>query len=288
MLGYKRIRKNCRKNSVAKKRVNRLKGIAFFFKTMSVAAALAVISFTFIFGYDVLTQCDYFRAEKLLVKGVHRLTEKQVLACAQIKTGINILSVSLSMARMNLLAHPWICAAEVTRELPDGITVRIKEHEALAVVDLGLKYLVNLDGEIFKELEPSDPDDLIIIDGLEYSDLNAPGKPKSEAFDAVISVLKLGQAQDSIFPNRLIKKIEVDREIGLTLHASGYEHGSVKKIKLGYKDYKSKYRVLEDVFFYLNKEKQYLDFDSIDLNNMDRIVVNPIKTKSSAIDHKEV
>ncbi len=183
-----------------------------------------------------------------------------------------------------MLAHSWIAEAEVRRELPDIITIGIKEHEPLAILDLGRRFLINVKGEVFKELTPSDPDVLPIVSGLQFSDLNISGEPRSTSFNAVIEVLRFGLDSDSILPNARIRRIRVDKQTGLTLYA--FDRSKV--IKLGYHDYPDKYERLESVLFYLKKKKCFPDFNSIDLNHLDRIVVNLVKDKSSAEDHKEV
>ncbi|MDL1987364.1 MAG: FtsQ-type POTRA domain-containing protein [Deltaproteobacteria bacterium] len=242
------------------------------------------MSFVFILAHDFITQCDYFRADNVVVRGVHRLSKQQILEQANINKGINILSVNLSIIRNRLLAHSWIAEAEVRRELPDIITIGIKEHEELAILDLGRRFLININGEVFKEWTASDPDVLPIVSGLQFSDLNVSGEPRSTSFNAVMEVLRLGREPDSILPNRRIRKIRVDRQTGLTLYA--FDRARV--IKLGYHDYPDKYERLESVLFYLKKKECFPDFNSIDLNHVDRIVVNLVKDESSAGDHKEV
>jgi cell division protein FtsQ len=253
-------------------------------KTAAVIAALLLLSFVFIFSYDFLTQCDYFKAEKLVVTGTDRLSEKQVLEQAQIKKGINIISVNLSMTRKRLLAHSWITEADVSRDLPCGIHIRIKEHQPLAVLDLGRKFLINTSGEIFKEMGASDPDQLPIISGLEFSDINTRDKPRSIPFNAVMNVLELGQKCKSVLPYKSIKKVQVDREMGLTIYA----FDRIKEIKIGYNDYANKYDRLKNILAHLKKRRGFSHLESIDLNNLNRIVVHPTTMESPARGHKEV
>jgi cell division protein FtsQ len=242
------------------------------------------MSFVFILAHDFITQCDYFRSDNIVVRGGHRLSKQQILEQANINKGINVLSVNLSIIRNRLLAHSWIAEAEVRRELPDIITIGIEEHEPLAILDLGRRFLINVNGEVFKEWTASDPDVLPIVSGLQFSDLNVSGESRSASFNAVMEVLRLGLKTDSILPNRKIRKIRVDRQIGITLYA--FDRTSV--IKLGYYDYPDKYERLESVLFYLKKKRCFPDFNSIDLNYLDRIVVKLVKDELSAGDHKEV
>ncbi len=284
MLGNNQIRKNYYKGTSTKKRVKILQRFVFCFEILAAVGILTVMSFVFILAYDFITQCDYFKADNIVIKGAHRLSKQHILEQANINKGTNILSVNLSIIRNRLLAHSWIAETEVRRELPDIITIVIKEHEPLAILDLGRRFLINVNGEVFKEWTASDRDVLPIVSGLQFSDLNVSGEPRSTSFNAVMEVLRLGLESDSILPNRRIRKIRVDRQTGLTLYA--FDRARV--IKLGYHDYPDKYERLESVLFYLKKKKCFPDFNSIDLNHLDRIVVNLVKDESSAGDHKEV
>jgi len=284
LLGNNQIRKNYYKGASTKKRVKILQRFVFCFEILAAVGILTVMSFVFILAYDFITQCDYFKADNIVIKGAHRLSKQHILEQANINKGTNILSVNLSIIRNRLLAHSWIAETEVRRELPDIITIVIKEHEPLAILDLGRRFLINVNGEVFKEWTASDRDVLPIVSGLQFSDLNVSGEPRSTSFNAVMEVLRLGLESDSILPNRRIRKIRVDRQIGLTLYA--FDRARV--IKLGYHDYPDKYERLESVLFYLKKKKCFPDFNSIDLNHLDRIVVNLVKDESSAGDHKEI
>ena len=253
-------------------------------KILSGLSLVAVMSFAFIFGYDLLTQSDYFQAVNLNVLGCHTLEEDAVMAQAKLSHGLNIFSINLTTTRKRLLAHPWISDAEVSREIPSGIRIRIKEHEPLAIIDINRRFLLNKQGDIFKEWEVTDPVDLPVIGGLAFSDLNVGSKPYSQPFKAVMTVLKLGQHESSMLTNKEIRKIEVDKDIGLTVYANN----SLGELKLGYDDYPSKYKRLKEVLFYLKNNQNIPELKSIDLSNPNRIVVNLNLDKPPATGHKEV
>lgn len=268
------------------------RGFTFFIRlvlgikiSLAITAVMAVTVF-FILVHDVLTQSDYFKARSINIKGMQRLTKTQVARQAGVHSGINVLSANITLARKRLLAHPWIAEAEVSRQIPDGLRIVIREHTALATVDLGAKYLMNKRGEIFKVWDSSDPDNLPVISGLNRSDLIVFGNheppyddnsnQRSESFQAVMRVLQLGGKKGSILPNREVKKIDVDRQIGLTIHA--FDLG--KTINLGFSDYVRKYNMLSRLFSYLKRNRSLSDFERIDLNNLKRIVVNPVNRQT--------
>lgn len=280
----KHIRRNHYKNRAAKMRAKIIRSLTFCLKAVAVVAVLHLVSFLFILCHDFLTQCEYFRTESLVVTGADRLSEEQVIKQAELNKGMNILSVNLSIARKRLLAHSWIVEAEVSRELPSSINIRIKEQKPFAILDLGRKFVINTNGEIFKEMDASDPVNLPIISGLEFADINVRGKTRSIPYNAVMNILELGQKPESVIPIKLINRIHVDREIGLTVYA----FDRIKEIKIGYDDYKGKYAKLKNVLLFLKKREDFSHLESIDLNNLNRIVINPRRIESPAEDQKEV
>ncbi len=310
MLGRRPKTKNFYRKSNSKKRHPSVKLSGSFIKMVIVVALLISMSLGFVLIHDFIIQSDYFRAKNLIVTGTRRLSADQILEQADIRFGSNILAVNLSVSRKRLLAHPWIAQAAVMREIPDKIRISIKEHAPLAVVDLGRKFLISDKSILFKEKEVSDPENLPLIRGLRYSDIKIPGEltrfrieknsplkgtgngravyrqTEMNPLDAVMEILHLGLNKGSVLPNGRIKQIRVDKDIGLTL----YPADTVREIRLGYHEYSNKYAVLRKIFKYIKNEKikHFADFDSIDLNNLNRVVLVPVKTEKPAKDRKEV
>ena len=290
----KKTRKNYRKGVKAKQRFAFLRRFLVVFNVIVGIAALLATSSLFILVYDAITQCDYFKAQNLTIAGMQRLTTKQIVQQARVNKGVNVMAVNLSMVRKRLLAHPWIAEAEVRREIPSGLHIRIKEQVPLAIVRLDRKYIINEHGQVFKEWTASDPKTLPLVSGLQLADFKAqaktgapaspPNRVNTKPLEAVMQILTLGKQARSILPNRNIRQILVDREIGITLVA----FKQIKTIVLGYHDYPLKYAMLKNILKYRKQKRNFPDFDRVDLNNVNRIVVNPVRLKTSGGDHKEV
>lgn len=274
----KKVRKNQRKEKPEVLRANRIRGAVLFFKIIFCIVSVPAMSALFIFGHDLMTQCSYFECERIIIEGTERLSEKQVKEQADIKDNMNILSLNLFIARNKLLGHPWIEQARVGREFPNTLFIRITEHKPLAVLDLGDKFILNTNGLIFKKLEPDDSEILPIISGLSYSDIRTTRDTGSIRFVSVMEVFRLGEVSDSVIPNHLIQRIDVDRQIGLSLYTTDQE----KIIKLGFENYSEKYGQLKKVIFQLKDQDIFNDYQFIDLINPDRIVVYPVKNELEA------
>ena len=293
-------RKNYRKGAKKKRRFAFLRPLATAFYVVAGVAALLVTSVLFIFAYDVITQCDYFKAKSLKIEGVQRLTQNQIIEAARVKKGMNVLAVNLAAVRKRLLAQPWIADAEIRREIPAGLHIKVKEHTPLAIIDLGRKFLLNENGRVFKEWTNTDPAKLPLVSGLALNDIRIHGEtaaqpsvkdgnpsqlehPQNDPFEAVMQVLRLGKKNRSILSNRNIRQIQVDREIGITIVALK----QMRTIVLGYHNYPLKFNMLKDILSYGKRRRSFPEFDRIDLNNVNRIVVNPV-SKIPSGDHKEV
>lgn len=260
--------------------------------------ATGLLSIVFVFCHDAITQCRYFALRDITVSGADRIGIDTVLRRAELQPGINILGVNLTAARKRLLAHPWIAEAAIRRIIPSGLQISIVEHRPLAIVDVGRRFLVGTHGEIFKELDRGDPRDLPIIGGLGYGDLDLqigrrPAAPRlSEAIAAgrfdigsldgagyrsAVAVLQLGRQKTAAVPNASVRLIEVDREIGVTIHTRNQQ----RVIRLGFNDYARKLDVLRSILAFSRQPTSWRwgRIESIDLNNPDRVVVHLFREK---------
>ena len=207
--------------------------------------------------------------------------------------------------RLPTLAVVRLAVIDATRESRELTTI-FGQFDALlhAMVahelhDLGRKFLINENGRIFKEWTDADPANLPLVSGLAAGDVRIHGKtagqpsvngdrpslleyPQNDPLEAVMQVLRLVKKNRSILSNRNIHRIQVDREMGITLVA----FKQMKTIVLGYQNYALKFKMLKDILSKKHR-RSFPEFDRIDLNNVNRIVVNPV-SKIPTGDHKEV
>jgi hypothetical protein len=76
-----------------------------------------------------------------------------------------------------------------------------------------------------------------------------------------------------------IREIHADPALGLTLFMTDERHpGGYRTVVLGFEDFDEKYATLEKIDAYLRGKGHYAGFKSIDLNNLNRIIVHPMAT----------
>ncbi len=315
-MAKKKVRKNYFKKSRVLRRQRVARRCLLCLKIMLLMGGIAGTSLFLILVYDAVTQSSYFKARTITVEGNQRLSRDTILKQAGLKLHDNILFVNLNTLRYRLIAHPWVAAAEIERQLPDVIHIQVKERVPIAIVELnrslpallpsgarskghvreGLSdrlFCLDEEGEIFKPVEPSDNVNVPLVTGLGLSDIDFNDQSRSRLFRAVMEALHLSRLHQNVVPLGDLHSINVDREMGLTLYAffvQGDQSAtrepafadkagrSMLAIKVGFGDYESKYSRLGDVVPYLKKKSGFLNLESIDLSDSDRVVVRPYQT----------
>ena len=154
---------------------------------------------------------------------------------------------------------------------------------------MGRKFLIDLEGKVFKEVSDSDSVDLPFIEGIDFSDLDRGDHRRSTSYDAVLSLLEMRKNPACILSRQRIRLIRVDREEGITLFsAEPIQNFSVNAVKVGYQDYPEKFVRLEKIIAYFKTNKLILGIDWVDLRQMNRVVINPLNSEPPSDGHKEI
>ncbi len=283
-------RRNRSRRDGLEARARRRDRLFALFGAVAVAGFALGAGLFFLLVHDLLTRGDFFPARRIEVSGAERLAVREILATAGVQSGMNLLGLNLSAARRRLIAHPWIREAELRREIPSGLHIRVHEHRAIARVALGPGFLLNAEGEIFKEAEPGDPPGLPEIEGLPVDELRpadrsaaapfslrrrllsfAPEEPRvpGRSLSAVTAFLARAAAAGEVLPPQAIRRIRVDRQLGLTvlLHEGG------RAIDFGWDDYDRKLERLADIQRFFRAHPEMVPFQRLDFTDPQRVLV---------------
>lgn len=238
----------------------------------SIIAVMTLFGFSVVAAYDLAVQSPFFSASRVEVTGNKRLSASEIMDQAKISANSNVLSINLGEARARLTAHPWIAWAAVSRRLPDGLEIQVREHTAMAILHMGhKKYLMNTEGLAFKLYGDNDPTGLPEVRGLKLSDVSITGEPMRRPAEAVVDYLHKMQAVGFPLPKGAITGLRVDPDLGLSITA----FDPAVTVYLGWNNYDEKTARLKRVIYELSCEKG-LAASSIDLSQDDRIVVRPV------------
>jgi cell division protein FtsQ len=232
---------------------------------LALVAGLAVV---FVLIHDVATQCRSLAAHRITVVGNRQLDEMTVMRQAGLHPGINILAVRLGICRDRLLAHPWIAQAAVRRQFPDRLEIRILEHQPVAMAELDDgRFLIDAAGRPFKRWQNGDPEQILVIRGLAYTDLPALSPPQTPLLAEALELLRCWrEAISGAAPAVIV----ADRDAGLALETDS----DLGTVVLGYGHYREKIANLKRLVAEMAKQDS-AGWRRIDLTHLQRIVVRP-------------
>jgi cell division protein FtsQ len=93
-----------------------------------VVAFLVCVSTAILLAYRWVTEHDFFRLATLQVTGGQRLGSDEIAAMGGVTPGCNILDLNIAEIQRRIAASEWVESVSVSRILPDGLTIAIKER----------------------------------------------------------------------------------------------------------------------------------------------------------------
>lgn len=149
------------------------RAIAKGFKTAErILLSLAVVlgGLAMLYGiYLLVFLGPTFSIREIVVEGnLDHLSTQQVLDESGVHEGQTLFGTDVAAVHRNLKEDPWIDQAAVRRRLPHTLWIYVEEHEPVAVVQKdGKLFLADCDGDVFKEVQPSDSKGYPVITGVE-------------------------------------------------------------------------------------------------------------------------
>jgi cell division protein FtsQ len=92
-------------------------------------AVVVVVSFGILFAYRWVTAHEFFALSNLQIEGSHRLSREEIAQMGAVSAGQNVLSINIAEVQRRIAASEWIESVAVTRVLPDGLVIDVKERE---------------------------------------------------------------------------------------------------------------------------------------------------------------
>jgi cell division protein FtsQ len=135
---------------------------------LGLVAAMSVAGLGLWQTWRWLSSSSRFAVAEVHVEGNSRVTRGELLAHLGDPVGANLFALSTDGLAARLEAVPWVEEARVSRALPDGLRVAVRERRPAALVVADGEYLVDQEGRPFKRaaIERGEADGLIVVTGL--------------------------------------------------------------------------------------------------------------------------
>jgi len=234
-----------------------------------VLVLLGGLSIGLILGYQALIHSPYFMVRKVIVKGLDRVSQEEVLRRTGLDKPANLLALRLGRLSDSLEELPWIENVTITKKLSGAIIIEIKERRPVALISLGALYYLDENKRPFKKVEPQENPDLPIITGFTRADLVERERFFRRDLEEVFSLLAVLAERNDQFRLDNISEINFDSVRGLSL----FTRRDNVQVKIGFGDYRTKFKRLGRVLAYLKANDQDRDLAYLNVECEPRVVV---------------
>jgi cell division protein FtsQ len=142
----------------------------------------------------VILGTSYFVVSDIVVEDSAFLSRQQILELSGIKTGTNIFMVKLSEAEGRIEAHPFVMRADVSRELPNRITISVEERQLVGYLPfMGSYLLVDDEATVISATPDTLVENIPVFGGLQVKDFEidrAIAIENRAIFDKIIYISK--------------------------------------------------------------------------------------------------
>jgi cell division protein FtsQ len=245
-------------------RVTRLVSSSFV-KVSCLLIGLAIISLSFLAGYQYLLNWPYLKLEGVEITGVDFRTKHELLKMSRLNTSMSLLALNMKEIKKNLERHPWVRLVKLEKRFPHTLVIEVEEEEPWAVVLMDKLYYMDRWGKIFKAVEETENVDYPIITGIPSGAERQKG-PLKMASD----ILRILEKEEDVWNRKDISEIHVE-EAG---HVCLYFSSMPAVVKLNGREADRKVDDLKKVLAHLKKTGRVHLVKAINLHYAEGAVVS--------------
>ncbi|MDY0091130.1 MAG: FtsQ-type POTRA domain-containing protein [Candidatus Vecturithrix sp.] len=208
-----------------------------------------------------------FEISRIGLQGHVRILPEAIVEALQIEPRTNIFQIHLDAVKQKLEAMQWIKSAEVYRNFPDKLSIKLIERIPFALVKVDKLYLVDMDGVILGALASGSAIRLPIITGafVKRIHLNGKNPELAQAFHALNTLLL---SAHPLFHH--IRKIQIESPENVII----FSNDALPQIYVSLPDIQQGIQRLDKIYPELAIEQ----IAAIDLRFEKRIIVTPNKS----------
>ncbi len=176
-----------------------------------------------------------FSLQRIQVSGNRRARTEEILRAVEPWRSANLIALDLSAIAHAVRGHPWVERVTLSKQLPDGLAVRVTERKAVALFrDKSGLWWLSSDGRPIALYDPrADPTEYVLVSGDRQALADAVGllddlrSAPAEYFSALSEISALPDGgfgiMDTIFrrPVRVLRR-DAPAKIRALLEARGF------------------------------------------------------------------
>lgn len=172
-----------------------------------------------------------FKIDKIEVKGMSKITEKEIITRSEINEGENIFMVNSNSAINKIKTNPYIETVTIQKQLPNKILIEIKERQATYALNYKGKYVyINNQGYFLEEAETTN--NLPEIKSYKTEEIKIGERLSKEDLDILGTVLKIMESANSNELGNIITSIDIGNKNDIILRIEEERKNSISRRRL--------------------------------------------------------
>jgi len=234
-------------------------------KGLIIVGALSAFS---IGAYNYADNIHLFALKRVVVDGTSLISNRSIVAEAQLKFGASLLTLPMDSIQARILAHPYVAAVQISRQLPRTLFIQVKERIPIAYVHHGNFACVDGQGVILPLPRAGMTLSLPVLSGFAARDsLSINQHSSNRQLTDMVEILNTIQ---HVYPALYSQVSElVSTKQGYVI----YSAHSPTRIYLGNSDLSNKVHILESFWTTIGNRREWDDYEYIDLRYNKQVIV---------------
>lgn len=159
-----------------------------------------------------------FNIKEIKVEGNSKITGTEIIALSEINIGENLFTINNNTVINKIENNPYIEGVKISKQLPDGILIEIKERKATYALKYNEKYVyINNQGYILEEAETTNNLPEIISYKTAVEEIKIGGRISAEDLELLGTVLKIMESANNNELGNLITSIDIGNKNDIIL-----------------------------------------------------------------------
>ena len=196
---------------------------------------------------------NYFPVEEISISGNKRISSNEIVKRTGIRAGVSSMFFFESKSKKALIKNPWVSEAEIIKDFPGKIIIKIKEKEPFCLFTEDGQNFIYLSekGEMLGKQNKKD--------GLDFPIVKLEGTFNQSLIDDAVQLLRLSRSSNILSWDN-ISEVGINPKYGLKVLTTDKRH-----IDFGLGNISSKWFKVEKIISHsrtINLTEQYINISS--------------------------
>ncbi len=187
-----------------------------FLKRVLILLIVISIGIGVLYLYQRMSRSPLFSIKEVLVEGVSQAHQEDIVKIMNLPPHCTLFRFDPVKMMEKLSKIPWIESVYIRKELPNTISIKVKERKPFFILISKNLFYVDKHGIIFKKLSSMDNLNFPVLTGITPKELKERNKEKIRLFNLAVDLFHQLKRKKLLSPD-MISEVHLDPIEGLSL-----------------------------------------------------------------------